>query len=167
MSENPTQSVIVIAEESLLSVDARHIRSLIDDRTSVRLLVPTGLDRNVVADFVEHLAIFDLKEAWEDLTGQNEVAPDVARADATQVLAESQEELASVGADVASARIVDDVMVALQDELDSGGDVLQVIAVTEQRAVEDTFHTNWPDKAQEKFGLPVLHIYRGTSEIGT
>lgn len=75
MSDNPTQSVIVIAEESLLDVDVAHIRSLSGDSTDFRLLVPTGVDRNVVAEFVEHLAIFDLKEAWEDLTGQNEVAP--------------------------------------------------------------------------------------------
>lgn len=58
-------------------------------------------------------------------------------------------------------------MSGIQEELAAAQNVLQVVAVTEQRAVEDTFHTNWPDKAREKFGLPVLHIYRGTSEIGT
>lgn len=167
MSASPTEIVVIIAEESLLAVDVAHIRSLCPPQTGYGLLVPTGQDRNVVADFLDHLAIFDLKEAWEDLTGQNDVPEDVARADATEVLETSRAALEAEGMEVVRARIADDVMAALREELVSPETVLQIIAVTEQRAVEDTFHTNWADKAQEEFGLPVLHFYRGTSSIGS
>lgn len=161
-----SQSVVVIAEEALLEADARHIIGLSEPQTAFRLLVPTA-NRNVVTAFLDNLAILDLKEAWEDLIGRNDVSPDEARATAGEALARSVEVLTEAGCDVVTASIAEDVIAALRAEIAEAGDVLQVIVITQQHAVEDTFHRNWADRAHEELGLPVLHLYRGTSTIGS
>lgn len=165
MSASPSPSVIVITEEALLPVDVAHIRSVTTPDTTFSLLVATGTDRNTVADFLDHLALLDLKEAWEDLTGQNDIPEDLARSDARQVLDASSQAMTDGGAEVTSGEVVDDVMAELRSVV--AQDVQQIIAVTEPSPVEDTFHTSWADKAEEAFGIPVLHLYRGTSEIGS
>ncbi len=62
--------------------------------------------------------------------------------------------------------MADDPIEAMKAEL-AAGEVVQVVAVTQPRPVEDTFHTNWADKAQEALGVPVLHFYSGTSFLGS
>ena len=42
----------------------------------------------------------------------------------------------------------------------------QAVVITRPHAVADTFHTDWATKAQDKLGLPVLHLYAGSGFIG-
>ena len=42
----------------------------------------------------------------------------------------------------------------------------QAVVITRPHAVADTFHTDWANKAQDKLGLPVLHLYAGSGFIG-
>ena len=39
----------------------------------------------------------------------------------------------------------------------------EVVIVTEPHAVQDTFHTDWASEARERLGVPVLHVYTGTT----
>ena len=42
----------------------------------------------------------------------------------------------------------------------------QAVVITRPHAVADTFHTDWANEAQDKLGLPVLHLYAGSGFIG-
>lgn len=161
-----SQTVVVITEDALLPTDVEHIRAVAGDDVIYRLIVPTELDRSVVTAFLDNLALLDLKEAWEDLTGQNTLPPDVARSDAARELQESVDALTAAGCAVTGAGIADDVIAALRDEIAETDDLQQVVVVTRRHPVEDAFHRGWADRAQEELGLPVLHLYRGTSAIG-
>ncbi|PWD49791.1 hypothetical protein C8046_02860 [Serinibacter arcticus] len=162
-----SQTVIILTEDTLLPSDVEQILGL-DDRTAettYSVLVPTEAEHSVVSAFLNNLWLLDLKEAWEDLTGANDVDESTARAEAAQALGESVGALEKAGATVSSATVADDPIAAMKEELTSG-DVIQVVAVTQPRPVEDTFHTNWADRAQEALGVPVLHFYSGTSFLG-
>jgi hypothetical protein len=41
-----------------------------------------------------------------------------------------------------------------------------VVVVTRPHAVEDTFHRDWASRARERLGVPVLHVYGGTTFLG-
>ena len=45
-------------------------------------------------------------------------------------------------------------------------DAREVVVVTRPHAVEDTFHTDWASRARERLGVPVLHVYAGTTFLG-
>ena len=50
----------------------------------------------------------------------------------------------------------------------TGGDAesWEAVVVTRPHAVEDTFHRDWASKARELLGVPVLHVYAGSSFLG-
>jgi hypothetical protein len=56
--------------------------------------------------------------------------------------------------------------VALQKEVGAEGETQEVIIVTSPHAVEDTFHRDWASRAREVLGVPVLHVYAGSSFLG-
>ena len=43
----------------------------------------------------------------------------------------------------------------------TGADEVHIVTVP--HAVEDTLHTDWGTKARERLGVPVLHVYAGSS----
>lgn len=159
-------TVVVITEDALLPVDVGHIRTLAGPEGSdVRVIVPSELRRSVVTSFLDHLAVLDLKEAWEDLTGANDVSPREALATATDALAESVQAFQDAGVEVTAAIVADDVVEALRTELVTAEGEIQVFAVTQPRAVEDAFHRGWTDRIEEELDVAVLHFYTGTSYL--
>ena len=42
----------------------------------------------------------------------------------------------------------------------------RAVVITTPHAVADTFHTDWANRAQDKLGIPVLHLYSGSGYIG-
>ena len=161
------QTVIVLTEDALTPSDVAQIRALESGvEVTYRVLVPTEVEHSVVTDFLNNLALLDLKEAWDDLTGANHVDEGVARTEATTALGLSVTQLESAGAVVESATVADEPIAALRLELEAS-DALQIIAVTQPRPVEDTFHRNWADRAHAELGVPVLHFYSGTSYVGS
>lgn len=161
------QTVIVLTEDALTPSDVAQIRALESGvEVTYRVLVPTEVEHSVVTDFLNNLALLDLKEAWEDLTGANHVDEGVARTEANTALGLSVTQLESAGAVVESATVADEPIAALRLELEAS-DALQIIAVTQPRPVEDTFHRNWADRAHAELGVPVLHFYSGTSYVGS
>ncbi|TGO04781.1 hypothetical protein [Serinibacter arcticus] len=161
------QTVIILTEDALVPSDVEQILGLTAEAVDVSysVLVPTEAEQSVVSAFLNNLWLLDLKEAWEDVTGANDVDETTARQAAAEALGASVGVLESAGASVSSATVADDPIEAMKAEL-AAGEVVQVVAVTQPRPVEDTFHTNWADKAQEALGVPVLHFYSGTSFLG-
>ncbi len=158
-------TVIVLTEAALKPVDVDKIVALHegdDMDETYRLLIPADTRRNVLSSFLNHLSLFEMREALESLRPVN---PDAAHADAGTALAESVAEFEKRGLTVTGEVTADDPMPALVEEV-GRLNAREVVVVTEPHAVEDTFHTDWASKAREVLGLPVLHMYAGDWRLG-
>ncbi|UFU01595.1 hypothetical protein LQF12_08625 [Ruania suaedae] len=156
--------IIVVTEEALRESDVTGITRLHDSpETRFHVLVPQDTERNLVTDFIDHLSLFELKEAWEELTRRPD--PQEARAEAGEALAISLRRFAEAGAHAEGALIGDDPIPALRQAV-NGLEADEVVVVTRPHAVEDTFHRDWASRARDSLGLPVLHLYSGTNRLG-
>lgn len=158
-----TDAIIILTEEPLRAVDARKIVALHTGQlVGYRVLVPADTERNVLASLLDHLSLFEMREALEVLRPVDRTE---AHADADQALAASLAELASAGAEASGVVTDDDPLPSLLAEV-ARLDAREVVVVTEPHAVEDTFHTDWASKAREQLGVPVLHMYAGDWRLG-
>lgn len=158
-------TVIVLTEEALKPVDVDKIVGLHaedDTEESYRVLVPADTDRNMLSAFLNHLSLFEMREALEAL---KPVDREEAHADARTALAQSIAEFERRGLTVTGEVTGDDPMPMLVEEVERLN-AREVIVVTEPHAVEDTFHTDWASRARETLGLPVLHMYAGDWRLG-
>ena len=167
MSEQPGETpdtVVVLTEQVLKAGDARRIVDLHEgERLIYRVLVPADTERNLLADVIDHLSMGELKAALHALRGSGDASR--ARADAGQSLAASVEALRGTGADVTGEVTQDDPIPALAEAVRRHG-AREVVVVTRPHAVEDTFHRDWASRAREELGVPVLHVYAGTTFLG-
>ncbi|MDC5699244.1 hypothetical protein OO014_18500 [Intrasporangium calvum] len=158
-------TVIVLTEEALKPVDVDKIVGLhAEDEAeeTYRVLVPADTDRNMLSAFLNHLSLFEMREALEAL---RPVDREGAHADAQTALARSVEEFEKRGLTVTGEVTGDDPMPTLLAEVERLN-AREVVVVTEPHAVEDTFHTDWASQAREVLGVPVLHIYAGDWRLG-
>lgn len=156
-------TVIVLTEETLKPADVDKIVGLHEGQdASFRVLVPADTERNMLSEFLNHLSLFEMREALEAL---RPVDREGARADAGEALARSLAELESRGATATGEITAANPMPALVEEVARLG-AAEVVVVTEPHAVEDTFHTDWASRAREQLGVPVLHMYAGDWRLG-
>jgi hypothetical protein len=156
--------IVILTEEPLGADDRVNIETLIAGGDApLLILVPANTERHLVVDFLENLSLLDIAKAFRELTAHSD--PAVERAEAADTLAASLAALAGLGGGV-SGEVVEgkavDGLVAKVKELSAG----QAVVITRPHAVADTFHTDWATKAQDKLGLPVLHLYAGSGFIG-
>jgi hypothetical protein len=156
--------IVILTEEPLGADDRVNIETLIAGGDApVLILVPSNTERHLVVDFLENLSLLEIAKAFRELTAHSD--PAVERAEAADTLAASLAALAGLGGGV-SGEVVEgkavDGLVAKVKELSAG----QAVVITRPHAVADTFHTDWATKAQDKLGLPVLHLYAGSGFIG-
>ena len=159
------EAVVVLTERALEDLDAEHLASFYGGReVRLRVLVPADLRRPMLADILDHLSLLELREALNAARGHDQTTP----AEAGQALADSLAALAAHGLE-ATGEVVPDgdgqPLVTLQEQV-AGGDVREVVVVTRPHAVEDTFHTDWASQARKRLGLPVLHVYAGSTFLG-
>lgn len=160
----PMPTIILLTEEALKPSDVNNIRTLHgDEPLTITVLVPADTERNVVTDIIDHLSLFELKEAWETVTEKED--DDHARQEAGEALAQTVSALEEAGATVTGTVVDDDPLPALAQAV-SNNDADEVIIVTQPHAVEDTFHQDWASRARETLGVPVLHFYTGTNLLG-
>ena len=159
----PAPAIIVLTEEALKPVDVDKIIALHQDEApTYRVLVPADTDRNMLSEFLDHLSLFEMREALDALKPVDRTE---AHADAHTALARTLAEL-EARAVVATGEITgDDPLPTLREEVTRLG-ASEVVVVTEPHAVEDTFHTDWASKARETLGVPVLHMYAGDWRLG-
>jgi hypothetical protein len=154
---------IVLTEVPLKDLDVTRITALHEgDEPAYRVLVPADTRRNVLVSVLNHLSLFEMREALEALKPVNRTA---AHTSAEQTLAESLRVLEAAGVEATGAITDDDPLPTLEAEvarIRAG----EVVIVTEPHAVQDTFHTDWASEARERLGVPVLHVYTGDWRLG-
>lgn len=157
-----TASIVLLTEQALTAADAeRLVRLYQPDAPRYRVLVPADTGRSLLADVLDHLSLLELREALEAVRGHE----DADRVSATKALDASITELRAVGATAEGSVVEGDPVAALARALDQEP-ADEVVIVTRPHAVEDTFHTDWASRARERLGVPVLHVYSGSSWLG-
>lgn len=163
------RTIVVLTEEALGADDAQRITALhAQEPIHYRVLVPADAERSLLADVLDHLSLLELREALDAARGEDD-SP--TRAQASVALTQSVEALrvALEGTDGAMADgmiIEGDPVNELQKAVASDGETSEVVVVTRPHAVEDTFHRDWASRARHILGLPVLHVYAGSSFLG-
>ena len=157
-------TIILLTEEALRPNDVENIRTLHgDEPLTITVLVPADTERNVVASIIDHLSLFELKEAWQSIVDKESDAE--ARQEASAALEQTVDALQKIGATVTGTIVDDDPLPALAQAV-TNADADEVIIVTMPHAVEDTFHQDWASRARETLGVPVLHFYTGMNLLG-
>ncbi|KRC92914.1 hypothetical protein ASE25_00945 [Terrabacter sp. Root85] len=155
--------MIVLTEEALKPVDVDKIIGLHeDDAPTYRVLVPADTERNLLSSFLNHLSLFEMREALDSL---RPVDRSEAHTDADTALSTTLAEFGGHDVVATGEITADDPMPTLVEEVARLG-ALEVVVVTEPHAVEDTFHTDWASRAREALGVPVLHMYAGDWRLG-
>jgi len=157
-------SIVLLTEEALTAADAVRLVGLHGQAAvQFRVLVPAEDGRNLLADVLDHLSLLELREALDAVSPRRR--EDDERVHAAQALAGTLAELQATGAVVTGHLVHGDPVAALEKELaDTAAD--EVVVVTRPHALEDTFHTDWASRARERLGVPVLHVYAGSSWLG-
>lgn len=168
VNDTPTtapDTVVLLTEEALDAGDAARISALHEgERLTYRVLVPADTERNLLADVVDHLSLLRLREALDALR-RKEPDAEQERVEAGQALAASVEALRGLGVEATGEVTEDDPLPALRAAVERFG-AREVVVVTRPHAVEDTFHRDWASRARDELGVPVLHVYAGTTFLG-
>jgi hypothetical protein len=156
-------AIAVLTEEALGEDDARRIMAVhADENPRYNVIVPADTERSMLADVLDHLSLLELKEALEAARGHDDTTP----AEAATALAESLAALRSFGAEAEGEVAEGDPVAALMRVTGGEPGTWEAIVVTRPHAVEDTFHRDWASKARDLLGVPVLHVYAGSSFLG-
>lgn len=163
---DPMPLTVVLTENALRERDVANILALHEQAAGTRylLLVPADTDQNSLVEVINHLSLFEVRQAWEALTEQE--SPEQAQAAALESLHLSLERFAQAGTEASGAVVADDPLPALTaavGEQYAG----EIIVVTPPNAVEDTLHRDWASRAREDLAVPVLHFYSGTDFVGS
>ena len=104
---------IVLTEVPLKALDVTRITGLHEgDEPAYRVLVPADTKRNVLVSVLNHLSLFEMREALEALKPVNRKA---AHTDAEETLAESLRVLRDAGVEVTGEITEDDPLPTLRD----------------------------------------------------
>lgn len=157
--------VVILTEQALDAGDAGRITALHDDESlDYHVLVPADTERNLLVDVIDHLSLLQLREALDAVRGR-EPKDTEARATAGQALERSMSSLRAAGVVADGAVTDDDPLPAVRTAVERLG-AREVVVVTRPHAVEDTFHRDWASRARDELGVPVLHVYAGTTFLG-
>ena len=163
MSSQPSDTIVVLTEVALDADDAARIVALHEGESlTYRVLIPTDAQRNLLVDVLDHLSLLDLRKVVDDLRAHSAAG---SATDAESRLAGSLAALRGRGVRAEGATAPGDPLLALGETV-SLYDAREVVVVTRPHAVEDTFHTDWASVARKVLGVPVLHVYGGTSFVG-
>lgn len=160
-----TDTIIILTETPLGEVDVENISGLISEteQTELIVLVPDDVRRNLLVDVIDQLSLLDIPAALKEFGGRESKEEAKQRAEST--LQTSLAALESTGVTVSGQVFEGDAVSGLVAEVEARS-ARQAVVVTEPHALEDTFHTDWATRAQDKLGLPVLHLYSGSGFIG-
>jgi len=157
--------IVILTEEPLGADDRVNIERLVDGGDArLVVLVPANTERHLLVDFLENLSMLDIAKAFRELTA-HAPDPDKQRAAAAETLAASLTALEGVGGGVSGEVVDGEAVNGLVTKVKQLG-AAQAVVITRPHAVADTFHTDWANKAQDRLGLPVLHLYAGSGFIG-
>jgi hypothetical protein len=162
--------IVILTEQALDAGDAARIIALHatdleqGERPRYRVLVPADTERNLLVDVVDHLSMLELKAALDTVLGR-EPDDEQARATASEALEASLTALRGHGVEADGEVTQDDPLPAVA-ALVRNDAASEVVVVTRPHAVEDTFHRDWASRLRDELGVPVLHVYAGTTFLG-
>ena len=157
--------IVILTEQALDAGDAGRILDLHNgEDLDYHVLVPADTRRNLLVDVIDHLSLLQLREALDAVLGR-EPGGDAARLSAQQALTASLAALRNSGKSAEGQVTQDDPLPAVKAEVDRLG-AREVVVVTRPHALEDTFHRDWASRARDELGVPVLHVYAGTTFLG-
>lgn len=157
--------IVILTEQALGAGDAGRILALHEgEELDYHVLVPADTERNLLVDVIDHLSMLHLRAALDAVRGR-EQSGDAARVTAEQSLQSSLQALREKGKNAEGQTTVDDPLPAVKAEVERLG-AREVVVVTRPHAVEDTFHRDWASRARDELGVPVLHVYAGTTFLG-
>ncbi|WP_394940966.1 hypothetical protein [Psychromicrobium sp. YIM B11713] len=160
-----TDTIIILTEAPLGEIDVENISGLFsdDEQTELTVLVPDDVRRNLLVDVIDQLSLLDLPAALKEFGGRESKEQAKLRAEGTLEVCIAA--LQETGAPVTGKVIEGDAVAGLVAEVQASS-ARQAVVITEPHVLEDTFHTDWATRAQDKLGLPVLHLYAGSGFIG-
>ncbi|TKV26926.1 hypothetical protein FDK12_13270 [Arthrobacter sp. NamB2] len=158
-----TQTILVLTEEALTLPDLRNLRTLQgEEPAEVVVLIPEDRNESVLGEFFRHLSLLEVGEAFRSLS------PDDRRDDEAAARGALEQSLQLLRGESFTARgrtTKGNPVDALVQEA-AGSGAAQAVVITRPHAMADTFHTDWANKAQDKLGIAVLHLYSGSGFIG-
>lgn len=160
-----TATIVVLTEESLNAGDIQNLRYLKQDNAvHFEVLVPADTRRNLLVDVLDNLSLLEFAAAFRDVTGGRPTKEQETKA-AEVELAESLQLCRESGLDASGSVTGEDPVQAVVAATEAAK-ALQVVVITTPHAIEDTFRTDWANEAQDRLGVPVLHLYSGSGFIG-
>lgn len=158
-------TIVLLTEEPVQRADAERILALHGgEELTYHVLVPADTQRNLLAEVVDRLSLFQLREAL-DAVREGQPSTEAARTQAEAVLEATVGSLRHHGREADGELTADDPLPALAQAVAQRG-AREVVVVSRPRALEDTFHRDWASRAREELGVPVLHVYGGTGSLG-
>ena len=160
-----TDTIVVLIEDVLSPADVDKLLALHSEEVlDYRVLVPADSQRPLLPWIIDSLSLGELREAWDRAVGKEPTEPQ-AKATAADQLTATLAAFEAAGRHADGTVVSDDPIPALRAAVAQGA-VREVAVVTDPHLLEDTFHRDWASRAREELQLPVLHLYRGTSELG-
>ena len=159
-----SETIVVLTEEPLHDAYLQNLELLSTEGTEFSVLIPEDTKRNLVLDFLDNLSLLDVAQAFRELL-HGQPSPDEAKTEAEE--AKRLSVLALQGRGLrGTVEIVDDDGVSALVEYVERHPADRAVVITTPHAGADTFHTDWANRAQDKLGIPVLHLYSGSGYIG-
>lgn len=158
-----TQTILVLSEVALTLPDLRNLQTLQgDEPAEVVVLIPEDDSESVLGEFFRHLSLLEVGEAFRSFSA-DDTRHDTAAA--RTALEESLRLLEDEGFAARGRTTTGNPVDAVVGEAATSG-AAQAVVITRPHAMADTFHTDWANRAQDKLGIAVLHLYSGSGFIG-
>jgi len=166
-ADTSVQTTIILAEVALHRIDAERIVGLHPgEPLAYHVVVPTDTEYNVLAAFLDHLSLFEMRAALAALKPVDRAEATTDAQEALEASIALLDEAGGAAYGEPSGELADDDPLPRIRELVAQLDPYELIVVTRPHAVEDSFHADWASRAREEFGIPVLHLYAGDWRVG-
>lgn len=158
-----SRTILVLTEEALTHPDLRNLRTLQgEDPAEVVVLIPEDRNESVLGEFFRHLSLLEVGEAFRSFSGDDRRHDEATAHTALDAsLRLLRDEGFAAGGRTTTGNPVDALV---REATESGAE--QAVVITRPHAMADTFHTDWANRAQDKLGIAVLHLYSGSGFIG-
>ncbi|WP_026552154.1 hypothetical protein [Arthrobacter sp. H20] len=159
------ETIVVLTEESLNDGDAKNLLTLVgEEQATLLVLIPGDRHKNVMAEFFHHLSLLEFSDAFRELS-QGQPSAHESRVSAEAALESSLRVAQAHGLLADGFTVTGNAVEAMVEAVTEHG-ASQAVVITRPHAVADTLHTDWANQAQDRLGVPVLHLYSGSGFIG-
>jgi hypothetical protein len=156
------EHLIVLTEVQLVAGDVAQITGLMGTDAQLQVLFAAPDDAHPLIEALDRLALAQFHGALDALRHRGEAAGALSAAWAD--LHESLAVCRAAGLTADGTVITGDPAAALVKAV-GGFKAGQVVLVTKPHLVGDAIHDDWAAKVRRTIGVPVVHIYGGTTRM--